>query len=33
VCGPRARVRPMVAAVASAGLGERVDRPVPVPAA
>jgi len=33
VCGPRARVRTMVDAVASAGLGLRVDRPVPVPAA
>jgi len=33
VCGPRARVRSMAAAVESAGLGLRVDRPVPVPAA
>ena len=33
VCGPRARVRAMAAAVESAGLGLRVDRPVPVPAA
>jgi adenine-specific DNA-methyltransferase len=33
VCGPRVRVRGMAAAVESAGLGLRVDRPVPVPAA
>jgi len=33
VCGPRARVGPMAAAVEAAGLGLRVDRPVPVPAA
>jgi adenine-specific DNA-methyltransferase len=33
VCGPRARVRAMSGAVESAGLGARVDRPVPVPAA
>jgi adenine-specific DNA-methyltransferase len=31
VCGPRARVRAMGDAVESAGLGTRVDRPVPVP--
>jgi adenine-specific DNA-methyltransferase len=33
LAGPRARVRTMVAAVESTGLGARVDRPVPVPAA
>ena len=33
VCGPRTRVRGMAAAVEAAGLGLRVDRPVPVPAA
>ena len=33
LAGPRARVRAMVAAVESAALGTRVDRPVPVPAA
>jgi adenine-specific DNA-methyltransferase len=33
LCGPSARVGPMAAAVESAGLGLRVDRPVPVPAA
>jgi len=33
LCGPRARVTGMAAAVESTGLGHRVDRPVPVPAA
>jgi len=33
VAGPRPRVRAMARAVESAGLGARVDRPVPVPAA
>jgi adenine-specific DNA-methyltransferase len=33
LAGPRARIRAMVAAVESTGLGGRVDRPVPVPAA
>ncbi len=33
LAGPRARVRAMAAAVEAAGLGARVDRPVPVPAA
>jgi len=33
LAGPRHRVRAMVGAVESAGLGARVDRPVPVPAA
>jgi adenine-specific DNA-methyltransferase len=32
VSGPRARVRAMTGAVEAAGLGTRVDRPVPVPA-
>ncbi len=32
VAGPRARVRRMVDAVVSAGLGQPADRPVPVPA-
>jgi len=31
VAGPRSRVRPMVDAVVAAGLGQRADRPVPVP--
>ena len=33
LCGPRGRIRPMADAVESVGLGARVDRPVPVPAA
>jgi adenine-specific DNA-methyltransferase len=33
LAGPRARVRAMARAAESAGLGARVDRPVPVPAA
>ena len=33
VCGPGDRVRAMAGAVEAAGLGARVDRPVPVPAA
>jgi len=33
VCGPGARVRAMAAAAEASGLGRRVDRPVPVPAA
>jgi len=33
VCGPRPRVRAMAGAVETLGLGVRVDRPVPVPAA
>jgi adenine-specific DNA-methyltransferase len=33
LAGPRHRVRAMAGAVESAGLGTRVDRPVPVPAA
>ena len=33
LAGPRGRVRAMVDAVESAGLGARVVRPVPVPAA
>jgi adenine-specific DNA-methyltransferase len=33
LAGPRSRVRAMAAAVESVGLGSRVDRPVPVPAA
>jgi len=33
VCGPRTRVRAMAGAVETLGLGVRVDRPVPVPAA
>ena len=33
LAGPRNRVRTMVGAAVSAGLGARVDRPVPVPAA
>jgi len=33
LAGPRARIRAMVTAVEAAGLGTRVDRPVPVPAA
>lgn len=33
LAGPRARIRSMAAAVEAAGLGARVDRPVPVPAA
>lgn len=33
LAGPRTRVRTMVAAVESTGLGARVDRPVPVPVA
>jgi len=33
LAGPRARIRAMVAAVESTGLGARVERPVPVPAA
>jgi adenine-specific DNA-methyltransferase len=33
LCGPRARVRSMAAAVEAGGMGTRVDRPVPVTAA
>ena len=33
LAGPRARIRAMVTAVETTGLGARVDRPVPVPAA
>ncbi len=33
VCGPKARVRAMAVAAEASGLGRRVDRPVPVPAA
>jgi len=33
IAGPRSRVRAMTDAAESAGLGARVDRPVPVPAA
>ena len=33
LAGPRSRVRTMASAVESAGLGARVDRPVPVPTA
>jgi adenine-specific DNA-methyltransferase len=32
LCGPRDRVRTMAAAAEGAGLGTRVDRPVPIPA-